>query len=114
MNGKASRAISAPMNNIPRDELIRRLAALEPVLRAEGVTRLALFGSRARQDNRTDSDIDVMIDVDEAARFSLLNLVGVEHVIEDNLGLPANAFMRRSLDDGFASAMQRDAIEVFS
>lgn len=114
MNGRASHAIFERMKNLPRDELIRQLAALEPVLRAEGVTRLALFGSRARQDNRPDSDIDVMIDVDEAARFSLLNLVGVEHVIQDNLGLPANAFMRRSLDEGFRQSTKRDVVEVFS
>lgn len=114
MNGEPGRAISVSMRNVPRDELIRRLAALEPVLRAEGVTRLALFGSRARQDNRPDSDIDVMIDVDPRSKFSLLDLVGVEHVIQDDLGLPANAFLRRSLDESFASAMRRDAIEVFS
>lgn len=114
MNGCASHAIFVPMKNLPRDELIRRLAALEPVLRAEGVTQLALFGSRARQDNRPDSDIDVMIDVDPRSKFSLLDLVGVEHVIEDDLGLPANAFLRRSLDEGFRLTTKRDVIQIFT
>ena len=101
------------MRDLSRNELIRHLATLEPALRAEGVTGLALFGSRARQDNRPDSDIDVMIDVDPATRFSLLHLVGVSHVIEDELGLPANVFMRRSLDESFKRSASRDLIEVF-
>lgn len=96
-----------------RDQLIRSLSALEPRLRAEGVTWLALFGSRARCDNRLDSDVDVVIDVHSNSRFSMLDLVGVAHEIEDEVGLPANIFMRRSLDESFARVLERDAIKIF-
>ncbi|WP_246702550.1 nucleotidyltransferase domain-containing protein [Starkeya sp. ORNL1] len=96
-----------------RDQLIRSLSTLEPRLRAEGVTRLALFGSRARGDNRPDSDIDVAIDVAPNSRFSLIDLVSVAQEIEDETGLPANIFMRRSLDEGFKRTLERDAIEIF-
>lgn len=98
---------------LSRDQLIRSLSGLEPKLRAEGVTRLALFGSRARADNRPDSDVDVVIDVRQGSRFSLLDLVGVAQEIEDELGLPANVFMRRSLDESFARTLESDAIEIF-
>jgi uncharacterized protein len=37
-------------------------------LRAHGVARAALFGSVARGDDRPDSDIDIMIELDPAAR----------------------------------------------
>ncbi|QJP16408.1 nucleotidyltransferase domain-containing protein [Starkeya sp. ORNL1] len=99
--------------SMSRDQLIRSLSTLEPRLRAEGVTRLALFGSRARGDNRPDSDIDVAIDVAPNSRFSLIDLVSVAQEIEDETGLPANIFMRRSLDEGFKRTLERDAIEIF-
>ena len=92
-----------------RDEIIAKLKQAAPALRAEGVTGLAIFGSRARG----DSDPDVLIDVDPQAKFSLLDLVGVQHIIEDATGLGAQAEMRRSLEPRFAKRIADDVIKVF-
>jgi predicted nucleotidyltransferase len=96
-----------------RDELIRTLRQLEPALRAKGITGLAIFGSRARRDHRPDSDLDVLVTIENGAKFSLIDLVGVSHIIGDRLGIPANMFMRRSLDPAMAATIRPDIIEVF-
>jgi predicted nucleotidyltransferase len=96
-----------------RDEIIAKLRSTAPALRAEGVTKLAIFGSRARGDARPDSDIDVLVEVAPDSRFSLLNLIGVEHIIKDVTGLPAQATMRRSLDPHMAERIADDITEVF-
>lgn len=96
-----------------RDEIVDKLRATAPALKAEGVTRLAIFGSRARGDERPDSDLDVLVEVDPDAAFSLLNLVGVEHIVEDATGLKTQASMRRSLDPRMAERIADDVIEVF-
>ena len=49
------------------EEILCRLRENETALRAQGVKHAALFGSRARGDNRPDSDIDILIEVDEKA-----------------------------------------------
>src|SRR6516162_10112065 len=66
-----------------RDEIIAAIRAAAPALKAEGVTRLAIFGSRARGDARPDSDLDVLVEVDPVSRFSMLDLIGVEYIIRD-------------------------------
>ena len=96
-----------------REEIIEKIRSSAPALRAEGVTRLAIFGSRARGDARQDSDIDILIDVDPDAKFSLLDLIGVEHIIEDATGLRAQATMRRSLEPIMAERITDDIVEVF-
>lgn len=96
-----------------RRELIKQLLTLKPALEAEGVKHIALFGSRARGDNDVGSDIDLLLDVEPNRRFSILDLVGVEHLVADTTGIAANAFMRRSLDDGFRSSIRDDLVEVF-
>src|SRR5271168_621460 len=52
------------MEGMNRQEIIDRLRENERALRERGVTHAALFGSRARGDNRPDSDTDIMIGVD--------------------------------------------------
>jgi uncharacterized protein len=101
------------MAHLSREQLVVHLQRLEARLRAQGVTSLALFGSRARRDNKPDSDIDVLIDVDTTRKFSLIDLVTVAQCIEDDTGLPTNIFMRRSLDESFKLEAAKDAVEVF-
>lgn len=101
------------MQNIARDELLNRLRRLRPRFERDGVTHMTLFGSRARGDHHPNSDIDLMIEVDEYQPFSMLKVVGIGHIVEDSIGLPANIFMRRSLDDDFVKETQADLIRVF-
>jgi uncharacterized protein len=99
--------------DLDRDALLARLAALRPVLQREGITRMWLIGSRARGDNRPDSDIDLMVEVDEGRKFSLLDLIGVKHIVEDDVGLPADMFTRDGLTPRFRAFVEADAIVVF-
>jgi predicted nucleotidyltransferase len=41
-----------------RDEIIAMIRKNAEAIKAEGVTKLAIFGSRVRGDNRADSDLD--------------------------------------------------------
>jgi predicted nucleotidyltransferase len=96
-----------------REAIIAKLRETAPALKAEGVTRLAIFGSRARGDAKEDSDLDVLIDVDPEAKFSLLNLSGVGLIVEDVTGLKTQVAMRRSLAPRIAERIADDIIEVF-
>jgi uncharacterized protein len=96
-----------------RDEIITTIRKNAEAIKAEGVTKLAIFGSRVRGDNRPDSDLDVLVEVAPDAAFSILNLIGVEHIIGDATGLQAQATMRRSIPPRFAERIADDIVEVF-
>jgi len=99
--------------DLDRSEIIRILRRLEPRLRAKGVTGLAIFGSRARGDHRPDSDLDVLVEIENGIKFSLLDLIGIQHIIRDETGIETQAEMRRSLEPRFASRITDDIAEVF-
>lgn len=107
------RAIAIIFPGMIQQDIIAKLQELQPALKAEGVSHLALFGSRARGDHRPDSDIDLVLDIDPESDFSILNLVGVEHIVADATGLSANAFVRRSLGGSFVDSVARDSVPIF-
>jgi predicted nucleotidyltransferase len=96
-----------------REEIIAKLKETEPALKAEGVTSLAIFGSRSRGDQRTDSDLDVLVEIDPDTKFSLLDLVGVQHIVRDATGLETQATIRNDIDARFAQRIADDLIKVF-
>ena len=69
----------------------RVLSARDEILAAatlRGVTNVRLFGSVPRGDDRRDSDVDLL--VDPAATTGLLELIGLQHDVEDLLGAPVD------------------------
>jgi hypothetical protein len=96
-----------------RDQIIAKLRETAPALQAEGVTSLAIFGSRSRDDAREDSDLDVLVDIDPAAEFSLLDLIGVQHIIQDAIGIETQATLRSELDQRMTERIADDLIKVF-
>lgn len=74
-----------------RAAVIARLTAERARLEALGVTHVYLFGSVARDDARADSDVDVMVDLDEGptgrkALFTAFDLGGIYGELSDILG----------------------------
>ena len=54
--------------------------------RRNHIRKLALFGSVLRDDFAPESDVDVLVEFDPEARVSLLDVVGMEIDLSEQLG----------------------------
>ena len=72
------------------ERVIATLRAHEAELRQAGLRSLSLFGSVARGESETDSDIDLAAEFDPAARMDLLRLTALERRIAELLGRPVD------------------------
>jgi predicted nucleotidyltransferase len=66
-----------------RPDIVARLKEHEPTLRSRGVCPAALFGSRARGDNRPDSDTDIMIEISPDAPIGVYDMSASRHSLPD-------------------------------
>ena len=96
-----------------REAIIARLRENEAALRARGVAHAALFGSRARGDERSDSDTDIMVELDPAARITLFDYVGLKDYIAGLFDGPVDVVNRDGLKPYVRPAATADAIYAF-
>ena len=95
-----------------KEDIASRLAPHIDRLKAEGVGALYLFGSVARGEAGPDSDIDFFMDKGRE-KFSLLDLVGVQRILEEILGHKVDATTRGSLNPRLRSEIEESAIRIF-
>jgi hypothetical protein len=96
-----------------RQDIIDRLRENEAALRARGVAHAAVFGSRARGDERPDSDTDIMIEIDPEAHVGVWRYVGLKEYIAALFDGPVDVVDREALKSYVAPAAMADAIYAF-
>jgi predicted nucleotidyltransferase len=91
-------------------DVLAVLRAARPQLASEfGITRLALFGSYARGDQREDSDVDVLVEVDPSIGMRFVDLA---ERIEALLGVRSDVVSRRAIAPRYWSRIERDLLDV--
>jgi predicted nucleotidyltransferase len=96
-----------------RDEVIARLRAAEPEIRAHGVDGLWLFGSVARDQARAASDVDLFVDPDPARRFGFDEFMAIHELLQEGLGPDIDYTTRQGLHRRLRAGIEKTAIRVF-
>jgi len=96
-----------------RSEIIARLRENERALRRRGVAHAGLFGSRARGDNRDDSDTDIMVELAPDARVSVYDYVGLKNYIAGLFDGPVDVVTRDSLKPYLRPAATSELVYAF-
>jgi len=93
-----------------KEEVSAILTAHRDTLHHLGVKSLELFGSVARNDANSQSDVDFLVEFhQEAGFFELFNL---QHYLEEILGCPVDIGMKNSLRQEVKDSVFKDLICV--
>lgn len=94
-----------------RRHALELLQRCKPELQTRfGVSRLALFGSTARDAARNDSDVDVLVAFDGPATSQ--RYFGVQFYLEDLLGVPVDLVSEKALRPELRRYVEQDQIDV--
>ncbi|MCI0492371.1 MAG: nucleotidyltransferase family protein [Planctomycetes bacterium] len=77
------------------------------------IRRLALFGSVLRDDFGPDSDVDVLVEFDPAARVGLFRLMNIQSQLSKLLGRNVDLNTLGFLSDRFRDEVLREAEDQY-
>jgi len=96
-----------------KGSVIETLRQHEPELRAAGIVHLRLFGSVARGEETTQSDIDLMADLDRSMQLSLVGMAHLENRLTDLLGAKVDLTPAEAMKETVRARAMREAIHAF-
>ena len=98
-----------------RHEVIRKLKETEPALRGLGVAALYLFGSYARDEAKSDSDVDVFVDPVPERDFGFLPFMDAYQTIQKAFGdaVEIGYSTRTGLSPYILGDVEREAVRIF-
>jgi hypothetical protein len=100
--------MTAPLNDV-----LQTLRTHESELRRLGVSHAAVFGSVARGEAMADSDIDVLVDLNEDRSMGIFAYARLKLYINELLAGVGDVVNRRTLKPLLRDNILRDAIHAF-
>jgi hypothetical protein len=95
---------------ITKEEILKSLAKYKPELQRQfKVTKLALFGSYARGEQRPDSDVDILVEVDPSIGLEFVTLA---ERFEKLLGTSVDLVSIRAVTDKAMKFIEPELIYV--
>lgn len=87
-------------------------AHLPELVKKYPIKSLGVFGSYVRNDATAESDLDVLIELDENARISLMGFVGIENDLSELLGVKVDLHQKKTLKGRILENVMRELIAL--
>ncbi|MGH7924086.1 MAG: nucleotidyltransferase family protein [Candidatus Binatus sp.] len=107
------RALPVAVSSRELPDTLEILRATAPRLQQLGIKHLSIFGSTARGTRRADSDIDLLVDLDEQQSIDLLDYAGIVAELQNLVRQRVDVALRYRLKAHVAPTALRDEIRVF-
>ena len=86
-----------------RQIILEKVQPLHPV-------SVAVFGSYARGNQTSASDLDILIDTN--SHFNILDLIGIEQELSEALGVQVDLVTKRSLSPHFKPHIEKNLMQL--
>jgi predicted nucleotidyltransferase len=103
----------ATIFRMDKQYVIRLLREHEPELKTYGIVHLRIFGSVARGDASSSSDVDLMADFDKSRRITLVKIGSLQNRLTDLLGAPVELSSAEWMREPVRSKALREAVLAF-
>lgn len=113
---KALQMAEEKVNYIPKDkqEKPEMINAIKAVLKSDGRVAAAwLFGSIARGEEKINSDVDIMVEMNAAKKYSMFDLLDLAFIIEKKINKKVDLVEKNYLKDFAMKTAAGDLIKIY-
>lgn len=97
------------MKNI--EEIKKKIEKLKPSLKEKfKVKSIGIFGSYIRGEEKKGSDLDILIEFEESADLSLLDFIGLENYLSEELGVKVDLVEKSALKPRIGKCILEEVI----
>lgn len=96
-----------------RTEAIEKLRTFAAALKERGATSLYLFGSTARNQATSKSDLDLFLDYDPHSKFNAFDLVAAKRLLQQGMGVEVDLTTRNGLHPLIRKKIESEATRIF-
>ena len=96
-----------------RTDVIQTLREHEGELKEAGIVHLRLFGSVARDEGSTRSDVDLLAEFDKSRRLTLVTVGSLQSRLSELLGVSVDLSSAEWMREPIRSKALREAIVAF-
>lgn len=88
----------------------RKKKEILEIATSNGVTKISLFGSVVRREDKANSDIDFLVEFDEGR--SLFDLIQLKHELEELLQKPVDVVTKNALHQRIREQIISEAVQL--
>ena len=93
---------------VNREEIFDKIVR---ILKRRGARKIAIFGSYARGEEAPDSDVDVIVEF--SGRKSLLDIVGIEQELSDEVGNKVDLLTEKSISPYLIDRIRNEMVVIY-
>lgn len=67
------------------------------LIKIYGISEIGVFGSYVRGENRTDNDLDILVEFEEDAKMDLIRYIELEDYLSNLFGVKVDLVMKSTL-----------------
>lgn len=98
---------------LDKQQVVEQLQSQKKYLQETfGLTKIGLFGSVSRGDNRDNSDIDILFEIDNTKKFSMFQYLKLNKFLQENLHSPIDLVRESTIKEAVKPYIQKDIIYV--
>ena len=94
-------------------ERVTIVRTIQDYFRQEPVKQAWLFGSFSRMEERPDSDIDILVDLDRSVPIGLLHYAGMANALESRLGRKVDLVATGTVKPFAQASINRDKVLIY-
>ena len=91
-----------------REEIFEKIAQ---ALKSQGARKVTVFGSYVRGEEKTESDIDILVEF--SVRKSLLELVRIERELSEALGIKVDLLTEKSISPYLIDTIRKEMEVIY-